>query len=346
MNIKFTNRNVYKCANIKKNFNYSMCVADLEPLIDGAVIDNNLFDLRNNTELFKKFVMEKIHLSGEEYNRIFEPLKRLSAFDFLENPYLKNISLPIIASGNIKIEEVYYKKNEFAFLDEPKQSPNLLRKYSVGIFDNEAFTYVLKGPGFVWMSINPMEINTAKTAVDNAYGNVLVLGGGLGYYPYMVSLKENVKSVTIIESNSHIKDILEAVIIPQFPNKKVTIIYDDAYDFLKNTPSSKYDSVYIDIWKDNVEGSTEYRKFVKFESLHPNSHFDYWLENSILDDTVINIYQYFSAKLGTEEYQKFFSVIAPDLWNYLESVHDTISIPEQMDYYLTKVYAKQILKNI
>lgn len=85
---------------------------------------------------------------------------------------------------------------------------------------------------------------------------------------------------------------------------------------------------------------------MKYESIHPDSHFDYWLENSILDDTIVNIYQYFSAKLGTEEYQKYFSMIAPDLWSYLETIHDTISRPEQMDYYLTRIYAKQVLKNI
>ena len=346
MNVKTTNRNILKCAQLKKNFTYSMDVAELEPVIDGAFVDNDLFDLKTNNELFQKFVSEKLHLSSEEYNNIFNPLKQLSSFDFLENPYLKNISLPEITSGNIKIERAFYKKNEFTIIDEPKQSSNLLRKYSIGVFDNEAFTSVLRSPEFVWMSINPMEINTARQAISNAYGNVLVLGGGLGYYPYMVSLKENVTSVTIVEANSSIKNLLEAIIIPQFPGKKVTIIHDDAYDFLKRSTPWKFDSVYIDTWKDNVDGAADYKKFMKYESIHPDSHFDYWLENSILDDTIVNIYQYFSAKLGTEEYQKYFSMIAPDLWSYLETIHDTISRPEQMDYYLTRIYAKQVLKNI
>lgn len=346
MNIKNTNRNIFKCAQLKRNFNYSLDVASLEPLIDGAVISNHSFDLKTNHYLFQKFVSERTRFSKEEYNKIFEPLRQLSAFDFLENPYLKNISLPEITDGNIRIERSFYKKNEFAVFDEPKQSSDLLRRYSIGVFDNEAFTYVLKSPNFVWMSINPMEINTASHAISRANGNVLVLGGGLGYYPYMISLKKNVKSVTIVESNPSIKNILEAIIIPQYPDKKITIIHDDAHDFLKNRTSWNYDSVYIDTWKDNVEGAAEYKYFVKYEGLYPDSCFDYWLESSILNDTIVNIYQYFSAKLGTDEYQKFYSVIAPDLWNYLETVPDTISRPEQMDYYLTRSYAKQLLKNI
>ena len=43
------------------------------------------------------------------------------------------------------------------------------------------------------MSLNPYEIRTMENAIITARGKVLTLGLGLGYYAYMVHLKEEVK---------------------------------------------------------------------------------------------------------------------------------------------------------
>ena len=222
---------------------------------------------------------------------------------------------------------------------------DLLRKYSFGIFDNEAFTYVLFEDDKVWMSINPMEMRTAAKAIENGYGDVLVLGGGLGYYPLMVSLKENVSSVHIVESNPVIFKLLNEKIIPQFPNNKVTIELSDAYKYLDSMRKA-YDTIYIDVWEDNVTGMNDYLKFVKYEEKYPSAHFDYWLENSLLDSIIANIAQYFSAKLGTEEYQKYFSFVAPGLWRYMEDIEDTIDRPEQAEYYMSRRFVKDLCKKI
>lgn len=347
MIIENTTRNIQKAYDLKKNFSYSIQVSELEPLIDGAIIDNmSTLDINEATQLFQTFVIGKTGFTIEEYNKNFEPLKRVSGFDFMMNPYLNNISLNDIVTDGISLVKDFYKPNEFVILNEPKQDENLMKKYSIGIFDSLAYTYVLKNNSFVWMSVNPMEIKTAEKAIQRAHGNVLVLGGGLGYYPYMVSLKNEVKSITIVEGNKQIKDILEFSILPQFKNNKVKIIHDDAYQFMNTNIGQKYDSIFIDVWPDNVKGTEEYKKFVKYEGKYPEAAFDYWLEDSILDSIIVNIFQYFSAKLGTTEYQNYFSLIAPDLWTYLESLHDTISRPEQMSYYLSKKFAKEVAINM
>lgn len=347
MRIIDTKRNIQHIAKFKNNFGYSMQIAELEPIIDGAHIDNMaLFDLKEASRLLKNFIQGKTGFSDEEYYSLFNPLQRISGFDFMQNPYMENILLKNISVNNIELVEDFYKPHEFVLFDQPTQDKNLLRKYTLGIFDSLAYTYLLKENSNVWMSINPMEINTSKKAISNAHGNVLVLGGGLGYYAYMVSLKENVNKITIVESNSTIKDILENMIIPQFGNNKVSVINDDSYHFLNTYMSDSYNSVFVDTWPDNVKGMDEYKIYVKYENKYPNVAFDYWLEDSILDSVIVNIYQYISAKLGTEDYQKYFSIVAPDLWNYLESVPDEISRPEQISYYLTKQFAKNTLKNI
>jgi len=337
-------RNIQRNFEFKNNFNYSVQISELEPFIDGAHIDSiDFINLDEANRLFKEFVVSKTGFSNEEFQKSFNPIQKINAFDFMMNPYLKNIYLNDIEINDIKLTKEFYRANEFTIFNEPSQDSNLIKKYTIGIFDNPAYTYLLRNNDFVWMSINPMEINTAERAIQNAHGKVLVLGGGLGYYPYMVSLKDDVTSVTIVEENKIIKDILEISIIPQFNNKKVQIIQDNAYEYIKNNVAKKYDSIFIDIWQDNVKGTEDYKYFVKYEEKYPEAVFDYWLEDSILDSIVVNIYQYFSAKLGTDDYQKYFSLIAPDLWEYFEAMPDVIARPDQMDYYLTHSFAKKYL---
>ena len=70
------------------------------------------------------------------------------------------------------------------------------------------------------MTITPNEIETMKEAVDKASGNVLTFGLGLGYYAYMVSEKENVESVTIVDSNEDVIDLFKKYVLPQFKHAR------------------------------------------------------------------------------------------------------------------------------
>ena len=346
MILKDTMRNIQQLYNYKKNFRYALSVAELEPEIDGAVAENMYyFDQKCIDNAFKDFVISKTNFSDDEYSKLFNPVKCINGAEFIENPYLKNINLDNVKVGEITLEKELYKPFEFAIMDEPKQDSSLMRKYTVGVFDRPAFTYVLKNDQFVWMSINPMEVKTAAPAIKKATGSVLVLGGGLAYYPYMISLKEDVSSIHIVETNEDVYEILDKYILPQFPNNKVKLIKSDAYDYINNT-EEKYNTVYIDIWQDNVQGFEDYKKFVKFENKFPKARFDYWLEGSLLDSVIVNIYQYFSAKLGTDDYQRYFAAVAPDLWKYMENLNITIDRPDQMNYYLTRDFAKKVLKEM
>lgn len=349
MIIENTMRNIEKTYHYRKNFDKCLAIGELEPKIDGAVIQSNSsVSIQEADKLFKEFVMKETNFTEEDYLKIIGSVKKISTFDFLSNSYLSNISLnEIIGKDGLKLNQIFYKQNEFVILDEPTQDEELLRHYQFGMFDAPAFSYSLSKNDMVWMSINPMEINTAKTAINHAHGNVLVLGGGLGYYPYMISLKDNVDKIVIIEKDSSIIELLETFIFPQFPNKKVSIIQADGFEYLNHPGediNKEFDFVYIDTWPDNVIGLEEYKKYVKYESKYPNLKFDYWLENSLLDSVIINIYQYISAKLGTTETQNLYEMMIPDIWEKLEKQTDRISRPDQIKYYLTRNYAKNILK--
>lgn len=345
MYVSDTKRNIEHAVELRKNLNLSLSVSGLEPMIDGAKI-SNIVSREEAERLFREFVLKETEMDEKLYWKMFTPLTLISSRNFSSQPYLRQIIVPDTEIENFKFERIYYDPCEFCVLDEMKMDRDLLRKFSVGMFDGPSCSYVLKENDTVWMSVNPMEMKTAGKAIASASGNVLVFGGGLGYYPFMVSLKEEVKSVTIVEKDPVIYQILHDLILPQFPNTKTQIVEADAYEYIENLDPEKTDSVYIDIWPDNVTGFEDYKRFVKYEDRYPSIHFDYWLEDSILDTAVVNIYQYFGAKLGTEEYQKYFALIAPELWKCMEGKTDRIERPEHMSYFLTRKFAKEVLKEM
>lgn len=347
MNIELTNRLIKKMAGLKQNIADSMSMSILEPYIDGSKIQSgNIVTNKEARELLKTYSVNNHPINPYVFDQCIPNIDTIHAIDLLQNPYLKNIVLKPLSIGDLKLETAFYAKNELAIINEPLQTDDLLRKFPIGIFDDTAFIYVLKNKDFVWMSICPMEINTMYKHIKTAKGKVLVLGGGLAYYPYMISLKEDVSEITIIESDERIFHIIEDIILPQFKNHKTQIILCEAEQYIKNNSLSHYDTVFFDIWEDNISGAEYMKKFAKYELKYPEIQFQYWLEDSILDSFIINIAEYFSAKLGTDEYQDFFCRVAPDIWEYMESIGDIIKRPSQLDYYLTRDFAKKYVLGV
>ena len=63
------------------------------------------------------------------------------------------------------------------------------------------------------MSITPNEIETMEEAVKAATGKVIVYGLGLGYYPYMISLKDEVKEIVIVENDIKIINLFKLKLV-------------------------------------------------------------------------------------------------------------------------------------
>lgn len=117
-----------------------------------------------------------------------------------------------------------------------------------------------------------------KKPISEATGNVLTYGLGLGYYAYMVSMKDNVESVTIVEKDKEIIDLFTRYILPQFKNKsKIKIINDDAFNYFKK--DIYYDYVFVDIWHDPSDGIDLYLKFKSLEK--DNIKYSYWIEDTL-----------------------------------------------------------------
>lgn len=239
-------------------------------LILASAFGMDIVDHDEDKDLFKKYFQNMLH--------------KLDANEYYNNPYYKNIKIPTIKMGNSELKYEQYKPfegfvcNDIIRTEEGRQIPQ------IGFFDTEfMFPAVLENDR-IWMTITPNEIETMKEPVEEAFGNVLTFGLGLGYYAYMVSEKENVESVTVVEMNDDVINLFKKHVLPQFKNAhKIKIIKADAFEYAKQHLSKvKYDFVFTDLWHDVSDGIDMYLKMKKFEKESPDTVFAYWIEKSIL----------------------------------------------------------------
>lgn len=218
------------------------------------------------------------------YNYFNKMFHKLDTTVYYNNPYYKNIRIPTIKIGGSELKYETYKPFEGFVCNDIIQTEKGRQLPQIGFFDREfRFPAILEN-GRIWMTITPNEIETMKQAVEAASGNVLAFGLGLGYYPYMVTEKNNVESITVVESNDDVINLFNEHILPQFKNGwKIKIIKADAFEYAeKHMADGNFDFVFTDLWHDVSDGIDMYLKMKEYESLSPDTVFCYWIEKSIL----------------------------------------------------------------
>lgn len=280
---------------------------------------DKLFDIDESNRVYSEFILDYLKYAkviAKEYKKdlldttikffeinpetlnYFKPFNMKANFnkldinEFINNPYNKNIKLDNIIDGEYKFELLSYEPYEGFLYKDISNLSNHIEQTSIGYFDEEYKYIALSSNDDIWMLITPHEINTMKDAVNKAYGNVVTFGLGLGYFAYMCSIKDNVKSVTIIEKDKNIIELFNKHILPQFKYKdKIIIIESDAIEYLKRK-SFDYDYAFVDLWRDIDDGLPLYVLTNKLALRHPKTTFDYWIEDSmiaVLKRCLINI---------------------------------------------------------
>ena len=227
--------------------------------------------------LYDFFQLDK---NNEDNQRVMESyvlnnLKCLDSKEYLNNPYVKAIG----QTGRNKKYALryvnYYPYQLFAY-DDIKMD-GYQENSQIGYF-RDKFSYLALTQGNnIWMSLNPNEIETMKPFINKGKGNVLVLGLGMGYVPFMLSLKNCVKSITIVEKDQNIIDLFNEFIWPKFVKKeKIRIVKDDAIEYVKKQKEATYDYIFADLWHDPEDGL---ELFVKLKKINPN--IDCWLHVSM-----------------------------------------------------------------
>lgn len=203
---------------------------------------------------------------------------------YKNNLYYRNIDIKSTSFNNWHLNKQFYLSYEAFVYDEIIDDEN--NYYSehtpFGFFTKKLFYPSIIHKNCIWMCITPHEINTMRKPIEDCKGNVLVLGAGLLYFPYMISKKKDISNITIIENDKNVIKILEENILPQFGFKKINIICEDAYNYLDNNDLSLFDNVFIDIYHDAFDGLDTYLKILKYDEKYPSTSFIFWIEKSIL----------------------------------------------------------------
>ena len=210
----------------------------------------------------------------EEY--VLHNLKHLNPKQYLDNEYAKAIKSNG-RKGKYALKHINYEPYQLFAYDDIKM--NGYKEYSqIGYFDNKFSYLALTEGNNIWMSLNPNEIETMKPYIAKARGNVLVLGLGMGYVPFMLSLKNCVQSIVIVEKDQEIINLFNELIYPYFPNKeKIKVIKDDAVEYVRRTQKqATYDYVFADLWHSPEDGLP---LFVALKKI--NQNIDCWLEVSM-----------------------------------------------------------------
>lgn len=240
-------------------------------------------------ELIRELLVDLDNLDEEDIDEEFMNTYLIPAVSkvdekiYLDNPYLKNVKIKQSKKGKYVLGYLSYRPYELFPLDDISVDQKTYKELSkIGYFTNEVSYPYLGTSDSVWMSINPNEIKTMQKHIDQASGRVLVLGLGMGYYPYMIALKDDVKEITIIEKDENIISIFNENIFPFFVNKeKIKIFKDDAYKYLdKHKSNGEFDMVFADLWHDAIDGVSSFLRLKELEG-KTNIPFMYWIDRSL-----------------------------------------------------------------
>lgn len=220
-------------------------------------------------------------VSGSYLRRLFMLSKKLDADKFMQDPYLSHVKFNDVRRGNIFLTHAEYDRGEILQYDMPEITDSTVVP-KLGFFTKKVRFPALYEGNIPWVSVCPSEINSMSEQIERAKGRVLVLGLGLGYYPYMISFKKSVESITIIELSDNVINIFNSALLPSFPHKdKITVIHDDAIEYLKTVGIDSFDFCFADIWEGVADGAGFYKQIKSSERRLVNTEFTYWIEKEI-----------------------------------------------------------------
>lgn len=213
-------------------------------------------------------------------------VRMLDARTYARNPYYRDIAIPHVSCGRWELRHESYAPCEAFLRDDILLCEDFREIPRIGFF-REAFSYpVVMEDAREWMAVKPSEIESMSRAIELVEGDVVAFGLGLGYFAYMASLKESVRSVTVVEQDVDVVRLFEDHILPQFRHReKVAIVVDDAFRFVRGRMrSTACDWAFVDLWHDASDGLEPYLEMKALERLHPETRFLYWAEGSLLSN--------------------------------------------------------------
>ncbi len=210
--------------------------------------------------------------------RIMNPEK------YTKNPYYVNIKIPNVKIGDWELKTESYKPYRAVIAGDIEMYPDFREVPPLGFFEEEFFFPAVLEGGNEWMTLTPVDLDTCKEAIEAASGRVVTFGLGLGYYAYMVSEKNEVESITVVEKSEDVIKLFTEYVLPQFGHpEKVKIVQADAFEYAeKIMPKEKFNLAFVDTWRDASDGAPMYERMKRLEHFSRDTKFLYWIENFLV----------------------------------------------------------------
>lgn len=211
-------------------------------------------------------------------------IKHLNPNKYLNNPYYQNIKVPETKIGKWNFQyDSYLPYEGFMYKDIVVDNSNFAEQSQLGFFSTPFKYLTVAQNNNIWMCITPHEIETMQESIDEANGNVAVFGLGLGYYPYMISRKENVNKIIIVERDINAINLFKQYILPQFEHQeKIEIIHIDAFKYASQLNETDINYAFVDLWHNVDDGLPLYIQMKSIEHNLSNIKFSYWIEESLI----------------------------------------------------------------
>ena len=211
-------------------------------------------------------------------------VRLLEVEKYKNNPYYNNIRIENVVDGRWELRREAYEPYRGVMAGDMILRPDFSEVPPLGFFTERfEFPAVLED-GNEWMTLTPVDLDTAEEAIEAAHGRVVTFGLGLGYYAYMVSEKETVDRVVVVERSREVISLFKRYILPQFAHgDKIEIVEADAFEYAERVmPRERFDVAFVDTWRDASDGTPMYRRMKKLEKLNTGTHFLYWIENFLV----------------------------------------------------------------
>jgi spermidine synthase len=173
--------------------------------------------------------------------------------------------------------------------------PNILKLYNY-TFDLESEHTVflstkIQGKEQCVMASHLFERLTNQNFIDNAKGDIIIFGLGLGLVIFPLLNDSEITSITVVDNSIDIIDNIGPIIKSYDINNKLTLINGDAFTYYQQLNEAKFDVMYFDYW--NYVDETIQNDMYTLKELYKNNikeagQIMYWCED-LFTNGIINI---------------------------------------------------------
>ena len=248
----------------------SIELTDAIPALLGEIFGLDTENNKTHRQIMREYIMTSVRI--------------LNAKKYTQNPYYKNVKLPDIKDGSWELKNEKYPAFRAVICGDMIINPDFSEIPPLGFFTEDfEFPAVLEN-GNEWMTLTPVDLDTCEEAINLAHGKVVTFGLGLGYYAYMVSEKDDVTSITVVEKSEKVIELFKKYILPNFSHpEKVRIVNADAFEYAEEQmPKENFTLAFVDTWRDASDGAPMWARMKKLEHLSKSTKFLYWIENFLI----------------------------------------------------------------